>query len=269
MLIKKIVSGGQTGADRAALDFAIKYHIFHGGWVPKGRLAEDGVISEKYNVHEAPTEDYERRTELNVVHSDGTLIITHGKLSGGSLRTKEFAEKHKRPCLHIDLASSPEFKATIDITRWIKEKGIEILNIAGSRASKDNEIYDAVMKLLDAVFMLRNIDDGISDLIYKQHHLPFKKKAPKIVEEAVDKLISEMKLKDRVGMAGMAEDDLENLRPFLFYIRKNNSLWDDNILLEACRELTGDKELHADGASLFFVKKLWEKLKKTHLLRKV
>jgi hypothetical protein len=99
MMIKKIISGAQTGADRAALDFAIKNDIPHDGWVPKGRIAEDGIIPEKYNVHEAPTQDYRRRTELNVVHSDGTLILTHGELSGGSALTRTFAQKHKKPYL--------------------------------------------------------------------------------------------------------------------------------------------------------------------------
>jgi hypothetical protein len=155
MLIRKIISGAQTGADRAALDFAIKSGIPHDGWVPKGRIAEDGIIPEKYNVHESPSKDYKRRTELNVLHSDGTLILTHGELTGGSLLTKKYAIKHKKPCLHINLISTPVFKATTDISRWIKVYNIKILNIAGSRASKDPKIYDATIKVLEAVFLLR------------------------------------------------------------------------------------------------------------------
>ena len=191
MLIKKIISGAQTGADRAALDFAIKNDIPHDGWVPKGRIAEDGIIPEKYNVHETPTQDFQRRTELNVVHSDGTLILTHGELTGGSALTKEFAEKHKKPCLHINLNSKPEFQATIDITRWIKQHEIEILNVAGSRASKDPAIYDAVMRVLETVFLLRVIDDNVPDLIYSNFGNKdeiLKKQFPKLVDEAVDKI---------------------------------------------------------------------------------
>ena len=102
-MLDKIVSGGQTGADRAALDFAIKHKIPHGGWVPKGRLAEDGPIPSKYKLTEMPTDNYKERTEQNVIDSDGTLIISHGKLTGGSAYTGKMAKKHSRPYFHVDL----------------------------------------------------------------------------------------------------------------------------------------------------------------------
>jgi hypothetical protein len=83
-MIKKIISGGQTGADQAALDAAIKWDIPHGGWVPKGRRTESGPLSNRYQLKEMPTDSYPSRTEQNVIDSDGTLIITHGELTGGS-----------------------------------------------------------------------------------------------------------------------------------------------------------------------------------------
>ena len=89
-MIKKIISGGQTGADRAALDVAIKLNIPHGGWVPKGRPAEDGPIHTKYQLKEMPTDSYSDRTEQNVADSDGTLIISHGELTGGSAFTRKW-----------------------------------------------------------------------------------------------------------------------------------------------------------------------------------
>ena len=101
-MIQKIISGGQTGADRAALDFAIKHNIPHGGWIPKGRKAEDGTLSEQYQLQEMPTGSYPARTEKNILDSDGTLIVSHGRLTGGSARTKEFAEQHRKPWVHID-----------------------------------------------------------------------------------------------------------------------------------------------------------------------
>jgi len=81
-MIKKIISGGQTGADLAALDVAIKLGISHGGWIPKGRLTEAGVLDEKYKLTEMETSNYNKRTEQNVVDSDGTLIVSRGKLTG-------------------------------------------------------------------------------------------------------------------------------------------------------------------------------------------
>ena len=154
MIIKKIISGAQTGADRAALDFAIDNEIPHGGWVPKGRKAEDGLISKRYGVKEAPSADYSRRTELNVIDSDGTLIISHGKLIDGSALTQRLARKHNKPCLHIDLNQMPEFKSAIEIAHWINRHGVEVLNVAGPRVSKDPQIYDATMNILETVFYL-------------------------------------------------------------------------------------------------------------------
>jgi len=86
-MLQKIISGGQTGADRAALDFAIGFDIPHGGWIPKGRKTEDGVLPDKYKLKEMPTASYPKRTEKNVLDSDGTLILSHGKLTGGSALT--------------------------------------------------------------------------------------------------------------------------------------------------------------------------------------
>ncbi len=82
-MIKRIISGGQTGADQAALDVAIKLDISHGGWIPKGRLTEDGPLPDKYKLQEMPTSSYPKRTEKNILDSDGTLILSHGKLTGG------------------------------------------------------------------------------------------------------------------------------------------------------------------------------------------
>ena len=90
-MIKKIFSGGQTGADIAALDAAIGWHIPHGGWIPKGRKTEDGRLQNKYQLDEMPTESYPARIRKNILDSDGTLIISHGPLTGGSKYTKELA----------------------------------------------------------------------------------------------------------------------------------------------------------------------------------
>ena len=151
-MVTKIISGAQTGADRAALDFAIDNEIPHGGWIPKGRKAEDGAVTAKYNVQETNSKDYRQRTELNIKDSDGTLIVSHGNLTGGSALTQKLAKKHSKPCLHIDLSSQAEIAASEDALNWIKSNEIEVLNIAGSRASKDPKIYDATISLLKNIF---------------------------------------------------------------------------------------------------------------------
>src|SRR5215475_32029 len=101
-MLSKIVSGGQTGADSAALDWAIKRGISHGGWCPKDRKAEDGTIDRRYNLVETPSEDYSQRTEWNVRDSDGTAVFSiRRELRGGSLLTVELAGNRKKPVIHL------------------------------------------------------------------------------------------------------------------------------------------------------------------------
>lgn len=141
-MLKKIVSGGQTGVDRAALDVAIRMGIPHGGWVPKGRLAEDGPLPPHYHLQETSAEAYEVRTEKNVVDSDGTLIFSRGSPTGGTDYTRKMALKHGKQLLHIDLAlgQRPADAGSL-IASWIHMNRIEILNVAGPRASHDPAIY--------------------------------------------------------------------------------------------------------------------------------
>jgi uncharacterized membrane protein len=150
-VIEKIVSGGQTGADRAALDAAIELDIPHGGWIPKGRKTEDGTLPEKYQLQEMPTGSYAARTEQNVIDSDGTLIVSHGKLNGGSAKTRRLAKKHKHPWMHVDLEKTTFFKAAMDVRNWVEKNQIKVLNVAGPRGSKDPEIYADTKKLLTLI----------------------------------------------------------------------------------------------------------------------
>lgn len=136
MKLREIVSGGQTGVDRAALDFAIRHNIPHGGWVPRGRLTEAGPLPMHYNVQEMPHRSYAERTEQNVINSDGTLIVSHGKLTGGSLLTRQLAKHHQRQWLHIDLNQYGDLSAAANVvSRWVDEQALSVLNIAGPRAS--------------------------------------------------------------------------------------------------------------------------------------
>ena len=116
-MVKKIISGGQTGVDQAAIDVAIKMGIPYGGWLPRGRKTEKGPLPGKYLLQELPDRSYSKRTEKSVIDADGTLIISRGKLTGGSKLTGEIAEKNDRPCLHIDLNKTIAFKAAEQIKR--------------------------------------------------------------------------------------------------------------------------------------------------------
>jgi hypothetical protein len=129
---RRIVSGGQTGVDRAALDVAIALGIPYGGWCPRGRRAEDGVIPACYAMQEHASADYDARTEANVADSDGTLVLYRGVLEGGTKLTCELAARHRKPLLVVDLATSPDPAAA---RRWIDAERIAVLNVAGPRES--------------------------------------------------------------------------------------------------------------------------------------
>jgi hypothetical protein len=146
-VITKIVSGGQTGGDRAALDFAISRGIPHGGWCPKGRKAEDGRIPPHYNLQETSTANYLQRTKQNVIDSDGTVIFSiKPVLVGGSKRTLDFALKHHKPPL---LVCSIARDAPGLLREFVRGCGIKTLNVAGSRASSEPTIAEFVKKVLN------------------------------------------------------------------------------------------------------------------------
>ena len=152
--IARIVSGGQTGGDRGGLDAAIWYKLPHGGWCPKGRRAEDGVIPARYQLQETKSKDYLARTEANVVDSDATLIFSYGDLEGGSLKTAEFAKKHGKPWLHVDLSKSNRQQAVDAVVQWLKSSCPAecVLNVAGSRESKSPGIRGVVKaRLIDVI----------------------------------------------------------------------------------------------------------------------
>jgi len=150
-MLKKIISGGQTGADRAVLDVAIDFGIPHGGWIPKGRKTEDGTLPDRYQLQEMPTASYPKRTEKNILDSDGTLILSYGNLTGGSALTRKLAKKHGKPWIHVDLDKVSLNDAVETIKAWIDRPNIEILNVAGPRASKAPNIHNIVVGILENV----------------------------------------------------------------------------------------------------------------------
>src|SRR5665647_363505 len=153
MIIKKIISGGQTGVDIAAIDASIANGVNYGGWLPKGRKTETGPLDVRYNrFQELSSGSYPKRTEQNVKNSDATIIITRGRLKGGSKLTADLAESWGKPYLHVDLSLTDKEQIVIAIEDWIIEKRVEILNVAGTRASKDGEIYNDVFFIFEKLF---------------------------------------------------------------------------------------------------------------------
>lgn len=138
LMVEAIISGGQTGVDRAALDAARKLGIPHAGWCPRGRRAEDGPIAPEYRLQETDSEDYQVRTEWNVRDSDATLVLNQGRLEGGTAATVRFAHQYDRPCRVVDLEHPAVPAAVRD---WLNQHEIKRLNVAGPRESKRPGVY--------------------------------------------------------------------------------------------------------------------------------
>jgi len=272
-MIKQIVSGGQTGVDRAGLDVAIKLGIAYGGWIPRGRLTESGALPQKYHLKETSSSQYSVRTEKNVVAADGTLIISRGSLTGGSGYTREMAIKHGRPWLHIDLNRMAAFHAATAVNNWILKKEIEILNVAGPRASADPAIYQDTLNILESVYYLGLVESSMAadDNIVNPMPPQIKKSGidPHNVAEAVERLIRSLPLKDKTTVANMTRDELPGLQLSLGgYIINNFGLLSGNQeLMNSCRSVSKKMLQHEEDAVFVIIDALWEKLQQTHKLR--
>jgi len=147
-MFEKIISGGQTGVDRAALDVALELGLPCGGWCPKGRRAEDGVIPDRYPLQETSSSDYRVRTEKNIEESDGTLVLAWGPPMGGTALTLKLARRHHKPAFMVDLVH--EGDASI-VQEWGATKKIRILNVAGPRESEAPGIRARAISFLKEV----------------------------------------------------------------------------------------------------------------------
>ncbi|MCG6912123.1 MAG: putative molybdenum carrier protein [Deltaproteobacteria bacterium] len=268
-MLEKIISGGQTGADQAALDAAIKLGIPHGGWIPKGRLTEDGPLPAKYQLREMPTGSYPERTKKNIREADGTLIFSHGPLTGGSEFTRKMAVKYMKPLLHIDFYKMIPFDAAVTINNWMVDHDIRILNVAGPRSSSDPKIYRSVMDIIEAVSFLNLSENNPMQTGTSVENPAGNEDPPRDVSTAVDLIIGGMTLKDRAAMANLTIGELVPLQLNLgMYIRQRLASWSSSDAFNrSCREAAFEEGLDAANTPMVIIRKTWRKLKATHRLR--
>jgi len=160
--LKKIISGGQTGVDRAALDAALDMNFECGGWCPEGRLAEDGVIPDKYPLVVLPGGGYEERTLKNLIDSDGTLVIYFGAPSGGTLETLEWCNERQKPIETINANKVSIEDAVVKLGWFLSVSAIQALNVAGPRASKQPRAYKYCYELVKQLIKNTRPDRGSS-----------------------------------------------------------------------------------------------------------
>lgn len=280
-MLKKIISGGQTGADRAALDTAIKFNIDHGGWIPAGRRAEDGSVSERYDLREMNTDSYPARTEQNARDSHGTVIISRGALTSGSLLTLKIALKLEKPCCHLDLLKMDEFEAAVTLHSFVADNAVKILNVAGPRASYDPFIYRSVKAVLEAFLYMVHMETTAENL-KPDEIFPYKGGAEKVctsVDEAVAFLADSLSLRVRAVLANTCDSDIACLYFSMADAVKAKLGFDsgNGALLNACRiyssaehkDISGTDSMDVEDAVMLILKALKYFLEQNHVLRVV
>ncbi len=271
-MLKKIISGGQTGADRAALDVAIKFNIEHGGWIPKGRRTEQGPLPMKYQLAEMETTDYRERTRQNIIDSHGTVIISRGNLTGGSKLTRTYANVLGKPNCYIDLLKTEEFEAAMILKSFIMENKIMILNVAGPRHSHYPRIYKDVKTVLEVTLYLlfsdMDQDNVIKDYIPCD---PVKEDFPQTLEEAIALLCSDLPLKTRIFIAKF---DCRKIHMLYFtlldYLRHRVGFDTGNQdLLNDCASKIRDDGCTIEDVVMEVLKRFKKYLETDHILRVV
>jgi hypothetical protein len=272
IVLKKIISGGQTSADLAVLDAAIKLGVPHDGWIPKGRTTETGTLPETYHLRELATDNYLECIKQNVKESKGTLIIFYEKLRGDLYQAERETLKLKHQLLGIDLKQKNAFQAASLVNDWVQLRKIDVLYVLGASTVENPSIGNHTRLMIEKALLLDMMnlpaEHSISDYskIDDLETLPV---LPKTIHEAVDRLISELTLKDKVLIANMTHDELVDLNSNLgAYIRNAFRLWSGNLeLMESCKFAVKAKTINADGVSFAIIDNLWEKLRKTHKLK--
>jgi len=150
-MIKKIISGGQPGVEIAALDAAIQLDIPHAGWAYKGRKTDDGVLPEQYNVKGIENPSYFERLDKNIIDCEGVLILTYGQLLIGLKGVRDLAEKHRKPCLHLDCRDCTTHHAIASIRKWMENHEIEVVYFTGPKPVGTSKIYRDVILIIEGI----------------------------------------------------------------------------------------------------------------------
>jgi len=230
--------------------------ITHGGWVPKDRLAKNGVIPAKYQLRETPSTGHTDHMEKNVLESDATLIISRGGLTGGALISQKRAVISGRPCLHIDLYMTPVLQAVSIISSWIRLNRIEVLNVTGQKTDTDSIIYQDTINLLEKALCVNLVKNFIDQFLAGPDSIS------QMVEVVVGQIVSALSLKKKVIIANLRLEEIQTLQYAL-------DLYISSRLETAEADDVGNISLNADRTYTVIMEKLWNRLRETHRLKVV
>jgi len=273
-MVNKIISGGLTVADQAALDASMSLGIPHGGYIPWGRMTEIGTLPSKYKLQELKTDNHLDCIERNVKESKGTLIISVAELNDDSKYARKITMKHTHQVFVVDLELTPSFEAVTPVYDWIQKYNIDELYIIGPFTYEYLNIDRHMTTIVEGALLLDLMDapqGSKATDYYKDMYLQKLPALPKTVDEAVEQIITDMSLEERVRMASFDKEELRVINYSMsIFIRNQLFMKDINKeLFESCRTVSGNKNLNEGTAALVIIEKLWEKLRKTYRLRVV
>jgi hypothetical protein len=272
MILKKIISGGQTDADHAVLDAAIKFGIAYTGWIPKGKMTETGRLPAKYQLQEWESSGYSECIEQNVKAAKGTLLISYGQLSDDSNYARRMTLKHKHQLLGLDLNLTDASKASALVNDWIQLQRNDVLYVITPSIRTNLDAVKDTKRIIEGALLL-DIMEASSGALHSGHsqdEYPEKLSSfPETVDEAVAQIVVDMPLQDRVKIANLKREDLEPVFMTLGIFVRNQLLHKgaNKNLFDSCRIVAGNEKLSDIRASFVIIEKLWESLRGSHRLR--
>jgi len=272
MIIKKIISGGLTASDQAALDVSISLGIPHGGYIPWGRMTEIGILSSKYKLKVVNTDNHFDCIEKNVEESKGTLIISAGKLNDDANYARKMTLKHGHQLLGIDLSLTASSEAASLVHDWIQLYKIDAIYIIGPFTYEYPKADSHITAIIEGALQLDIMDASSGSIITDfPTYNSFQKlpDLPKTVDEAIDQIVADMTLDERVRMANLDKEELRVITYSLSIFIRNQLFRKDvnKDLFESSRAVSGNKNLNESTAALVIIEELWKRLRETHTLR--
>mgnify|MGYP001553484648 CR=1 FL=1 len=263
MTLPKIISSGIPGAESAALDVAIKLGLQHGGFAPKKVGRYGAKVINRFNLTEQPFDSRSDAAKANVDIADGTLFFSQGEPDKGLQPLIEYTRENDRPFWLIDFDQTSPLQAAFQINIWWSKHSIVTLHVTGS---DDQDMYQEVYESLYSTFML-----GMEDAPEQDQTAFYRIPIPKTVKEAVQILMDELPMRDKVAIANMNAEEIQDLHFSLGkFIRNRFGFWEGNPqLLMDCAEDAGRDIQYADEASAVIIGKLAFDLERTHRLRSV